>query len=142
MTTIIQITIAAALILSIIIPFGAFFLGERNKKRYKKSLAVNCFFFFGALVVGTLMMFGGTVSAQAAPDAAGSGLAEGLGYLGAALVTGLSGIGSGIAVASSASAALGAIGSLFGKSMIFVAMAEGIALYGLIISFMILGRLG
>ena len=66
MTTIIQITIAAALILSIIIPFGAFFLGERNKKRYKKSLAVNCFFFFGALVVGTLMMFGGTVSAQAA----------------------------------------------------------------------------
>ncbi len=66
------------------------------------------------------------------------------GYLGAALVTGLSGIGSGIAVASSASAALGAIsedGSLFGKSMIFVAMAEGIALYGLIISFMILGKL-
>ena len=55
------------------------------------------------------------------------------------------GIGSGIAVASSASAALGAIsedGSLFGKSMIFVAMAEGIALYGLIISFMILGKLG
>ena len=39
---------------------------------------------------------------------------------------------------------LGAIsedGSLFGKSMIFVAMAEGIALYGLIISFMILGKL-
>ena len=66
------------------------------------------------------------------------------GYIGAALVTGLSGIGSGIAVASSASAALGAIsedGSLFGKSMIFVAMAEGIALYGLIISFMILGKL-
>ena len=29
----------------------------------------------------------------------------------------------------------------FGKSMIFVAMAEGIALYGLIISFMILGKL-
>ena len=76
--------------------------------------------------------------------AAGSCLATGIGYLGAALVNGLSGIGSGIAVASSASAALGAIsedGSLFGKSMIFVAMAEGIALYGLIISFMILGKL-
>ena len=145
MTTIIQITIAAALILSILVPFGAFLLGEKNKKRYKKSLAVNCFFFFGTLLVATIVMFGGTVSAQAATDAAGSGLAEGLGYLGDALVTGLSGIGSGIAVASSASAALGAIsedGSLFGKSMIFVAMAEGIALYGLIISFMILGRLG
>ena len=145
MTTSIQITSAAALTLSIISPCGASCLGEKNKKRDKKSLAANCVYVFGALLVGTIVMFGGTVSAQAATDAAGSGLAEGLGYLGAALVTGLSGIGSGIAVASSASAALGAIsedGSLFGKSMIFVAMAEGIALYGLIISFMILGRLG
>lgn len=144
MTTMIQITLAIALILSIIVPFGVFFLGEKNKKRYKRSLACNCFFFFGSLLVGTIVMFGGTVTAQAA-TAADAGLATGLGYIGAALVTGLSGIGSGIAVASSASAALGAIsedGSLFGKSMIFVAMAEGIALYGLIISFMILGKLG
>ena len=138
MSTIIEILTAAALIL--IIPGGAFLLGERNKKRYKKSLAVNCFFFFGTLLVGTIAMFAGAQNVQAATDAAGSGLATGLGYLGAALVTGLSGIG----VASSASAALGALsedGSLFGKSMIFVAMAEGIALYGLIISFMILGKL-
>ena len=143
MTTMIQILTAAALILSIIVPFGAFFLGERNKKRYKKSLACNCFFFFGSLFVGTIVMFSGTMTAHAA--AGGADFATGMGYIGAALVTGLSGIGSGIAVASSASAALGAIsedGSLFGKSMIFVAMAEGIALYGLIISFMILGRLG
>lgn len=145
MTLMIQITLAAALILSILVPFAAFFLGEKNKKRYKRSLACNCFFFFGSLLIGTIVMFGGTVSAQAATAADTAGLATGLGYLGAALVTGLSGIGSGIAVASSASAALGAIsedGSLFGKSMIFVAMAEGIALYGLIISFMILGKLG
>ena len=134
MTTIIQILTAAALVLSIIVPFGAFFLGEKTKKRYKKSLACNCFFFFS-----------GTASVHATTAAETSDLATGLGYIGAALVTGLSGIGSGIAVASSASAALGAIsedGSLFGKSMIFVAMAEGIALYGLIISFMILGKLG
>ncbi|MGI6069518.1 MAG: ATP synthase subunit C [Blautia sp.] len=143
MTTLIQITTAIALVLSIIIPFGVFFLGEKNKKRYKKSLAANCFCFFGLLLVGTIVAFSGTVTVKAAADSS-AGLATGLGYLGAALVTGLSGIGSGIAVASSASAALGAIsedGSLFGKSMIFVAMAEGIALYGLIISFMILGQL-
>lgn len=144
MTNIIEITTAVALVLSIIIPGAAFLLGEKTKKRYKKSLAVNCFFFFGTLFVATIAMFTGTQSVQAATEVAGDGLATGLGYLGAALVTGLSGIGSGIAVASSASAALGAIsedGSLFGKSMIFVAMAEGIALYGLIISFMILGKL-
>ena len=154
MTTIIEFTTAAALVLSIIIPGGAFLLGEKTKKRYKKSLAANCFFFFGTLLVATVAMFAGTESVKAATDATAS-LATGMGYLGAALVTGMSGIGqmddpagvvvgSGIAVASSASAALGAIsedGSLFGKSMIFVAMAEGIALYGLIISFMILGKL-
>ena len=143
MTTIIEFTTAAALVLSIIIPGGAFLLGEKTKKRYKKSLAANCFFFFGTLLVATVAMFAGTESVKAATDATAS-LATGMGYLGAALLTGMSGIGSGIAVASSASAALGAIseeGSLFGKSMIFVAMAEGIALYGLIISFMILGKL-
>ena len=144
MNTIIQIVTAVALVLSIIVPFGTFFLGEKNKKRYKKSLVANCFFFFGTVLVASIVMFAGTASVQAAETAAQAGLATGLGYLSAALVTGLSGIGSGIAVASSASAALGALsedGSLFGKSIIFVAMAEGIALYGLIISFMILGKL-
>lgn len=144
MNTIIQIVTAAALILSIIVPFGAFFLGEKNRNRYKKSLAANCFFFFGTVLVASVVMFAGTASVQAAETTAQAGLATGLGYLAAALVTGLSGIGSGVAVASSASAALGALsedGSLFGKSIIFVAMAEGIALYGLIISFMILGKL-
>jgi len=139
MNMIIQITTAIALILSIIVPFGCFFLGEKNKKRYKKSLIANCFMFFGVLLVATVVSFAGTASVQAAGSSA-----TGLGYLGAALVTGISGLGSGIAVASSASAALGALsedGSLFGKSIIFVAMAEGIALYGLIISFMILGKL-
>ena len=140
MNMIIQITTAIAMILSIIVPFGYFFLGEKSKKRYKKSLIANCFMFFGVLLVATVVSFAGTASVQAAGSSA-DGLATGLGYLGAALISGL---GSGIAVASSASAALGALsedGSLFGKSIIFVAMAEGIALYGLIISFMILGKL-
>ncbi len=67
-----------------------------------------------------------------------------MGYIAAALVTGLSCIGGGIAVASAASAALGAISedqSILGKSLIFVGLAEGVALYGLIISFMIIGKL-
>ena len=61
-----------------------------------------------------------------------------------ALATGMSCIGGGIAVSAAASAALGAIsedGSILGKSLIFVGLAEGVCLYGLIISFMILGKL-
>ena len=134
----VQVLTAIAMVLTIVVPMTYYFKGEHNKNRYKKSLAANVSGFFGLLLIATVVSFAGATTASAATEATG------LGYIGAALVTGLSGIGSGIAVASSASAALGAIsedGSIFGKSMIFVAMAEGIALYGLIISFMILGKL-
>ena len=49
-----------------------------------------------------------------------------------------------VAVSAAASAALGAISedsSILGKSLIFVGLAEGVCLYGLIISFMIIGSL-
>ena len=86
------------------------------------------------------MLFGGSVNAAETAEAAAS-TAEGLRYIAAALSTGMSTIGAGIAVASSASAALGALSedsSVMGKALIFVALAEGVALYGLLISFIIL----
>lgn len=66
-------------------------------------------------------------------------------FVSAAGVVGIGSIGAGIAVAYVGSAALGAIGEkpdLFGRALIFVALAEGIAIYGVIIAMMILGRLG
>lgn len=146
MSTLTQVLFVIALVLSIILPFGYYLIGERNRGRYKTSLAVNAFFFFGFLLIASVVALGSGATAMAAEATAeaGSGLATGLGYLAAALVTGLSCIGGGIAVASAASAALGAISedqSILGKSLIFVGLAEGCCLYGLIISFMILGKL-
>lgn len=145
MTTIVtELLILAAMILSIFIPIRVFFIGERCKKRYKKVLSVNSVLFFGLLVAGVMVMFAPQASAEAAATAANSGIGSGLGYVGAALATGLSGIGGGIAVASAASAALGAVSedsSVLGKSLIFVGLAEGVCLYGFIISIMILGKL-
>ena len=147
MTQLVKITLLIALTLSVVIPFGVFFHGEKTKKRYKTSLGFNVAFFFGIFVVASIMMFatgGATASAAADATANAGSLATGLGYLAAALVTGLSCIGGGIAVASAASAALGAISedsSILGKSILFVGLAEGVCLYGLIISFMILGKL-
>ena len=141
----VKITLAIALILSIVVPFGAYAIGEKSRGHYKKSLAINIISFFGILIISQIVMFTGNVSAaEAATTATSSGLATGLGYIGAALVTGLSCIGGGIAVSAAASAALGAIsedGSILGKSLIFVGLAEGVCLYGLIISFMILSKL-
>ena len=62
---------------------------------------------------------------------------SGMGLIAAALAIGLSAIGSGIAVAVVASSAVGAISenpSLLGKTVIFAGLAEGIAIYGLIIA--------
>lgn len=139
--------ITAALVLSIVIPFGAYFIGEKGIKKFKTSIAVNVISFFSVLILGTVFMFSGNVFAAEAASAtaeAAASSANGMGYLAAALVTGMSTIGAGIAVSSAASAALGALSedqSIMGKALIFVALAEGIALYGLLISFTILGRL-
>ncbi len=135
-----KITIVLALILSIIVPFGAFLASKRSKGGLKATLAFNVFMFFGVLVIANVMMFSGY--AYAAEETAAAVGTDGWRYIAAALSTGLSCIGGGIAVASAASAALGAISedsSIMGKSLIFVALAEGIALYGLIVSFTILG---
>ena len=69
--------------------------------------------------------------------------AKGLGLLAAGLVTGLAGIGGGIAVAAGAPAAISATAEnpkSFGKSIIFVALGESIALYGVVISILILNK--
>lgn len=68
----------------------------------------------------------------------------GLGFIAAALSTGMAAIGAGYAVGVVGSAALGAVSEdekILGKTLIFVGLAEGIAIYGLIISILILGRL-
>lgn len=143
MSLAVKLLLVAALVLGIIIPFGYFLIGEKTKKRYKRALGVNVFFYFGAFVIVSIMMFGGSVQAADAAEKA-AGMATGLGYIAAALSTGMSCVGGGVAVASAASAALGAISedsSVLGKSLIFVGLAEGVCLYGLIISFMILGTL-
>ena len=69
---------------------------------------------------------------------------NGLGLLAAGLVTGLAGIGGGIAVAAGAPAAIAATSEdpkAFGKSLIFVALGESIALYGVVISILILNKI-
>ena len=144
MSLTVKIVLAAALILSIAVPFGAFAAGEKTRGRYKTALGVNALLFFGTLITASVLMFSG--QAYAAGEAAESAVnsAAGMGYIAAALSTGLSGIGGGLAVSAAASAALGAISedsTIFGKSLIFAGLAEGVCLYGLIISFMILGKL-
>ena len=141
MNTLVKITLVAALILSIAVPYIAFMIGEKTKGRYKKALAGNVIMFFGVMLIATVVFLSG--NAYAAGETSASS-ATGFGYLAAALSVGLACVGGGIAVSAAASAARGAISedsSILGKSLIFVGLAEGVCLYGLVVAFMILGRL-
>ena len=133
--------LASLLLFSPLITIGVRKLtGMKAKRALMSNLGAFCFLF----ALTTIFGFANSASAaEVAADtaAAAGGLALGLKYIGAGLAVGLSGIGGGIAVASSASAALGAISEnekAFGKSLIFVGLAEGVALYGLIIALVLL----
>jgi V/A-type H+-transporting ATPase subunit K len=114
-------------------------------QKAKHALIVNLVSFAGCFVLASVFGFFGEAhavgDAEAAAASNAEGISMGLKYVAAALAVGLSGIGGGIAVASSASAALGAISEndkLFGKALIFVGLAEGVALYGLIVALLLL----
>ena len=111
--------------------------------RIKKTLIANISLFAPLAAGAILLMIPEIASASTAVTASGSDSA-GLGYIAAALSTGMATIGAGYAVGSVGSAALGAVPEdqkILGKTLIFVGLAEGIAIYGLIVSILILGRL-
>ena len=121
----------------------------RKKSSKKTALIVNIVSVFSLCVLIFAVSAANVVMAadeigETPAESTEAGMGAGIGMLAAALATGLSCMGGGIAVASSASAAIGAISEnpkVFGQALIFVALAEGVALYGLIISLQILAKL-
>ncbi|MBI2954977.1 MAG: H+transporting two-sector ATPase C subunit [Chloroflexi bacterium] len=78
------------------------------------------------------------------PGQQGAAADTGIAFLAAGLATGLAAIAAGIAVGMTGSAAIGAVAEkpeLFGRFLVIVGLAEGIAIYGLIVSILILGRI-
>ncbi len=95
-------------------------------------------------IVALALVVVGTAGAQAPPAGPSDTIVK-WGFMAAAVSTGLSALGAAYAVSYVGAAALGAMGErpeLSGRALIFVGLAEGIAIYGLIVSIMILGRLG
>ncbi len=100
-------------------------------------------FLLGMMAAGLIMVWLASPSTVLAAGMAQEGGADPYVTLAAALSTGLASIGAGIAVGGSGAAAVGATAEKpesFGRSLIFVGLSEGIAIYGLMISFIILGR--
>ena len=137
------------LIIAILIVIGTILTGvyydmnniKGNKSKLKKAIRYNLSIFVPVMLVGIMIVVPDVVYAA---TESGSAEVNGLGLLAVALSTGLATIGAGNAVGAVGSSALGAISEdpdILGKTLIYVGLAEGIAIYGLIISILILGRL-
>ena len=132
---------------------SAFLAARAVKRGRKKSSALAaqiltfvavCLIAFAVPAVAHAASNGDAAPAAASSEqSAASGSSNGITMLAAALATGLAGIGGGVAVAAAAPAAIGATSEdpkAFGKALIFVALGEGIAIYGLLISILILNK--
>lgn len=147
MSTMLTLLIPAVIVLMLSMPLVPVYTGVVTGKKARGAIVFNLCAFFGLALLMLFVPVGGFIGYAA--EAGGSlaqavSTGEGLGYLGAALVTGMSALGAGIAVASAAPAAIGATSEdpkAFGKALIFVALGEGVALYGLLISILIINKL-
>lgn len=118
---------------------------------FTSKLNIAVLFSCAAALLATLLYVGvvvlsGDAMAQTSDAAATTTdpAVQSWGYMAAAIATGLSTVAAGFAVASVGTSAVGAIAErpeLFGRTLVMVGLAEGIAIYGLIISIIILNRL-
>ncbi len=95
----------------------------------------------GALVAMAVLALGIVAPARAAGGATAAD--PGAALIGAAISIAGSTIGAAIAVAYTGAAALAAISEkpeLFGRAMVIVGLAEGIAIYGLVVAVILIGR--
>ena len=127
-------------------PMVAYLLNHfgRDPLRTTKNLVL-AFKSYNAMIV--LMVIGGGLVWLFSPQTV---LAAGLtlrstpdtyASLAAGISAGLGSVGAGIAVSGTGAAAIGAVAEkpdFLGRSLIFVGLAEGIAIYGLLIAFLVL----
>ncbi len=96
----------------------------------------------GAAALALLLMLAGVVDpAQAATAAASK--SSGDAFIGAGIAVAGSTLGAGAAVSYTGSAALAAIAEkpeTFGRALVIVGLAEGIAIYGLIVAVIMIGK--
>ncbi|NGP04511.1 ATPase [Rhodococcus sp. 14C212] len=123
-------------------------LRRRGRTALRILLGLDAAVFVAAFVVLVATATAGTGAAEASTavsvaQESGSGSASWAALLGAAIAVAGSSIGAAIAVAYTGSAALAAMSErpeLFGRAMVIVGLAEGIAIYGLIVAIILIGR--
>lgn len=115
------------------------------RRRFALLAALGVVLLLLAGVVAVLAVTGGPASAGPAHQAATTPApsANWAALIGAAIAVAGSSLGAAIAVAYTGAAALAALSErpeLFGRAMVIVGLAEGIAIYGLIVAVILIGK--
>lgn len=117
-------------------------LRSRPRESLRRLRSLNLVLMAVALALLLMAAVAGSAAAQS-NSASAAGDSSWAAFLGAAIAVGASSIGGAIAVAYTGSAALAAISErpeLFGRAIVIVGLAEGIAIYGLIVAVILVGR--
>lgn len=126
-------------------------LGRRlGRHAIRLHVALNGLLLLASIVVVFLALTTGSAGASDASSAAATAAQASTtsapswaALLGAGIAVAGSSIGAGIAVAYAGAAALAAMSErpeLFGRAMVIVGLAEGIAIYGLIVGIILIGQ--
>jgi len=116
-------------------------LRHRARGTLRVLRVVNLLLLTGGLGLLLVAAMGGAGSAASANSSAPATNGDAL--IGAAIAIAGSSLGAAIAVAYTGSAALAAISErpeIFGRAMVIVGLAEGIAIYGLIVAIILIGK--
>jgi V/A-type H+-transporting ATPase subunit K len=117
------------------------------RRLFMPTVATNIALFFGAQLAAAFLGVSDAMAAAEAQGAIGgaSGISVGMGlaFIGIALPTAFSTIAAGIAVGPIGAASLAAVSEkpeMFGRTLVYLGLAEGIAIYGLVLSILLLNR--
>lgn len=143
---ILSISLVALIATGIYLEIHPVSAGRHTVQRWKKGVGLNLVAFVGAQI-GLLVLGVQDVMAETATTGGAIEVTTGLGLalIGIGLPTALATIGAGIAVGPVGAASLAVISEkpeMFGRTLIYLGLAEGIAIYGLVVTILLLGKIG
>ena len=118
--------------------------GTRAKRWWKGTLGTNLLVLVGASIGALILGIDNAMAQQVATSGGEISTGLGLALIGAGIPTGLAAVGAGFAVGPVGAASLAIIAEkpeMFGRTLIYLGLAEGIAIYGLVVTILLLGKI-
>jgi V/A-type H+-transporting ATPase subunit K len=141
---IIALTLFGTLGAGVYLEFRPLHDGARATRFFRGSLALNLALLVSASLATLALGVNDALAQEAAAAHGEISTGLGLALLGAGLPTGLAAFGAGLAVGPVGAASLAIIAEkpeMFGRTLIYLGLAEGIAIYGLVVTILLLGRI-